>query len=140
MITVTGHIAQERYRTTMNAGAHEIIADEPAAVNGGDLGPTPEELLCSALVACTSITLRLYADRKGWKLDSVFVRVSFKENAERNGAFMLREIEVSGDLTKDQRDRLIDVANHCPIHRALTNPVTIETKFAESNLKGAPKN
>lgn len=119
---------------TILAGPHRLLADEPAEAGGQDTGPTPYELLLSALGACTSMTLRLYADRKQWPLDQVTVRLEhWKVQANTRGgggapADEIRKVVVLvGDLSSTQRDRLLDLAEKCPVHRTLAKSVRICT-------------
>ena len=107
-----------------------MIGDEPAINGGSDLGFSPSELLCSALATCTCVTLRMYADKKKWNLREVKANISFTRNAEKNTTSIFREIELIGDLSPDQKERLLQIANQCFIHKTLTNPIEIESKLA----------
>jgi putative redox protein len=110
-------------------GAHQLLADEPGALGGGGTGPGPYELLCAGLAACTSMTLRLFAQRKAWSLQQVTVEVAHTkvplspapDGTPRPGTRDRFDVAVtlSGDLDAEQRSRLMDVANHCPVHRTL---------------------
>src|SRR5258705_2461626 len=114
----------------ISAGPHLLQADEPTEFGGNDAGPNPYELFLAGLGACTSITLRMYADRKGWPLESVQVRLAYSRiHAEDckdcdSGEAMIdhieREIEFTGALSAEQRQRLLDIADKCPVHRTLT--------------------
>ena len=129
------------YRTEILANGHPLVADEPLAVGGTNVGPTPYELLASALGACTSITLRMYADRKKWPLDEVEVRLRHEKihcedcaDPERPSSridHFTREIELEGPLDDKQRDRLLKIADRCPVHRTLEKPAEITTTLAE---------
>ncbi len=134
MTKVSGFIKQEHFKTILSNGKNEIIGDEPITNGGGDLGFSPSDLLCSALATCTCVTLRMYADRKQWKLAEVKAHISFTRNNEKNISNIKREIELSGDLTPEQRERLLQIANQCFIHKTLTNPIEIETKLAWQNI------
>ena len=119
---------------TINAGEHLLHADEPVESGGKDAGPAPYELLLAALGACTSITLRLYAEHKAWPLERVTVRLEHwkvKANTRNGGGAPVDEIKkvvfLVGDLSTAQRDRLLDVAVKCPVHRALAKSVRICT-------------
>lgn len=106
-----GSIAHE-----LRVGIHVVLSDEPAPV-GEDLGPSPHELLDAALASCTALTLMLYARRKGWQLDGVEAEVSHDEGG---GVYrMRRQIRLAGALGPDERQRLLDIANRCPVHRTL---------------------
>ena len=121
------------------AGRHQIVADEPVAMGGGDTGPSPYDLLLAALGACTSMTLGLYARRKQWKLEGVTVKLSHSkihaadcEACETKIGKLDRidcDIELHGPLTKEQRARLLEIANRCPVHRTLTSKIEIKTQL-----------
>ncbi len=125
----------------IRAGQHRLAADEPAAVGGEDSGPTPYALLLAALGACTSMTLRLYARRKQLPLERVTVRLRHEkihasdcESCETQPArvdHIERTLELAGDLDAPQRQRLLEIADRCPVHRTLTGEVRIETRLAE---------
>jgi putative redox protein len=126
MASITAHIGTEHYRTEIKTETNILIADEPLHIGGGDLGFSPDELLASALGACTSATLRMYANRKGWtNLTGLHVSVTFNRGNERS--FITRDITLEGELTEEQKTRLLEIANKCPIHRTLSNPIEIST-------------
>lgn len=128
MPTITGHIGPEHYVTDLTTDSgHALLADEPLADGGQNMGPSPGELLAAALTACTSITLRLYADRKGWPLQRVETEVSFEPTADHVVRHLSRQIRLVGELTDEQRQRLLLVANACPVHKALTAGVAIDS-------------
>ncbi|MCA1829349.1 MAG: OsmC family protein [Myxococcales bacterium] len=120
-------------------GPFRLRSDEPVELGGTALGPTPYGLLCAALGACTSMTLRLYARSKGWPLDEVVVRVRHEkiyardcaECETREGRIdrIEREITVIGKLDDAQRQRLLEMADKCPVHRTLTKEVRIVTRL-----------
>ncbi|MFQ5679904.1 MAG: alpha/beta fold hydrolase [Gemmatimonadota bacterium] len=126
------------YRTAILAGGHPLVADEPLAVGGTDEGPTPYDLLAASLGACTSITLRMYADRKGWPLEEIRVRLAHRKvhaederQCESEPARMdeiRRTITLEGELEAVQRARLMEIADRCPVHRTLEAGVCVVTE------------
>jgi putative redox protein len=118
--------AAPAYRVDLRAGAHELVADEPATAGGGDLGPTPFGFLLSGLAACTAMTLRMYAERKGWELNTIDVDVRYDITDDEPGAIE-RTITVPADLPGEQRDRLADIAERTPVTLALRDGTPITT-------------
>jgi putative redox protein len=122
---IQAEIAQNHYKTLITSENHVLIADEPESEGGTDLGLAPDDLLCAALGACTAITLRMYADRKGWQLSDVKVEVSLEHNKETQSTAMKRGITLIGNLTEEERKRLMQIANACPVHKTLSQPISI---------------
>jgi len=127
MANVKATIGNDHYKTILVTDTNTLIADEPLHAEGTDLGFAPTEILASALASCTAITLRMYADRKEWPLEQVDVVVTFQRDNEHNISNMNRSIELHGDLSQEQRERLLHIANQCPIHKTLTNPISVKT-------------
>jgi putative redox protein len=119
--------ASPDYRVDLRAGAHELVADEPVAGGGADAGPSPFDLLLGALVACTTITLRMYAARKGWPLSSVEVEARYDVASDDPAGSILRTITLPRDLPADQRERLADIAERTPVTRAVRAGTPITT-------------
>lgn len=130
MEKVHAQIGKELYKTTIHSATNTLIADEPVEVGGKGLGFNPKELLAAALAACTSATLRMYADRKAWDLTEVKVYVTFDRDAVANKSSFTRKIELIGNLDEEQKARLLTVANSCPVHKILTNPIEVSTELA----------
>jgi uncharacterized OsmC-like protein/alpha-beta hydrolase superfamily lysophospholipase len=125
------------YGQRITAGGHQLIADEPAAIGGADSGPTPYDLLLAGLGACTAITVRMYADRRGWPLRQTTVRLRHQRIHAKDCAScettlgqldqIERELQFDGELTDEQRARLMDIAERCPVHRTLESEVLVST-------------
>ena len=141
---VSVQTGQTPYRTDIVASGHHLVADEPASVGGGDLGPNPYDYLVAALGTCTSITLRMYADRQGWPLEAIHIRLKHEKIHARDCEacetesgkidWIEREIELQGPLTSEQRTRLRDIADKCPVHRTLHSEIVVNTELKEVEL------
>lgn len=128
------------FQQAITIGSHRLLADEPVDVGGADSGPSPYDLLLAGLGACTSMTLRMYAGRKGLALDQVRVALRHSKihaadclncEAERGQIDRIeRVITVRGDLDDDQRARLLEIADKCPVHRTLTSEISIQSRLA----------
>lgn len=139
--TVRVHIGKDHYHTEIQSGSHGLIADEPESVGGSDNGPDPYGLLLAALGACKAITVRMYADRKQWPLDGLEITLSHErvhandcEDCEQaDGMVSVIECVITpqGDLSDEQRERLIEIAGKCPVHKSITGPNHIRTKLGE---------
>jgi putative redox protein len=128
MARITSHIGREHFKTQIKSSTGNILlADEPIEVGGKNVGFSPSELLASALAACTSATLRMYADRKEWDLEEVKSEIELKFFREENKTVISRKLEFIGNLDQDQRQRLLAIAKACPVHKILTNPIEINT-------------
>ena len=114
----------------IEVGGHRILSDEEVEKGGEDTGATPHELLLAALGSCTAMTLKVYAARKGWPLGDVKVTLNA---ANRDGAYVItRQVSIQGDLDTEQRQRLLEIADKCPVHRTLTGEITINTTAGEA--------
>ena len=122
-----------KYTQDVNTPRHHFFADEPTTYGSADIGPAPYELLCASLGACTSITLRMYAERKKWDIENIAVRVTHKKlqlsDLPPKDVFT-REITITGNVDEAQRARMIVIANKCPVHKTLEASSEIETHEA----------
>jgi uncharacterized OsmC-like protein/esterase/lipase len=138
---VVARIGQAPYRTDILANGHHLVADEPRAVGGSNVGPTPYDLLVSGLGACTCMTLRMYADRKKWPVDSISVKLKHEKihaedcrNCETKSGKLDQielEIEIKGDLDPDQKTRMLEIAEKCPVHKTFHSEIITNTSLKE---------
>lgn len=133
--------SNESLSTEIKAGRHHLVADEPKDVGGDDSGPTPYDLLSAALGACTSMTVQMYAKRKKWELNEVTVHIDHQKKHEQDALkegkksakldHFTRKIELQGNLDQEQRERLLEIANRCPVKRTLTSDIQIHSELIE---------
>lgn len=133
---VVARIGRERYRTEIEVRDKRVVVDEPASLGGGDTGPTPYDMILGSIGACTAMTVRMYADRKGWPLENVTVTLRQARNYEKDcedcdtsvlpGFRIEREVVLVGALTDEQRQRLEQVADRCPVKQALERGVHVQ--------------
>ena len=127
-ITAVTELDRSHYLTKVYAGGHFIYADEPADVGGTDEGMNPGALLLASLGSCTAITIRMYADRKEMALDTIKIHLAICNEQEMSTTTKItRKIEFGGDLSEAELTRLMQIADKCPIHKMLSNPIQIET-------------
>lgn len=130
---------EEPLKTTLTAGKHELIADEPESVDGGkDQGPDPYDYLLMSLGSCTVMTVKMYANHKEWPVEDIFVELKHNKRHEEDCKncedkksridFIEKELVVKGDLTEEQIDRLLEISQKCPVHRTLLGDIKIESK------------
>ncbi|WP_424494275.1 alpha/beta fold hydrolase [Salinimicrobium sp. GXAS 041] len=139
---VMANLGNEGFTTQIKAGDHFLTSDEPESIGGSNFGPTPYELLSASLAACTSMTIQMYARRKKWPLKDVETHVNHDKehaedcnNCERNSSkidIFKREIVLEGDLDSKQQEKLLEIANKCPVHRTLHNDIKITTRLLTS--------
>lgn len=144
-LQVVASLAEEdKFTTQVKAGKHYLIGDEPEASGGNDFGPTPYDLVSSGLATCTAMTIRMYADRKKWKVEEVNVHIEHNkvhakdcEACENDPNAKIdrfsRVIEIEGDLDEQQKKRLLEIANKCPVYKTLLSEINIETKLKEES-------
>lgn len=122
-------LGSQNYKTTILVGGHEVFSDEPKELGGSDEGSTATHLLLSSLGACTAVTLRMYAERKEWSLGDISINLSI-EQENRNGKMfseISRQISFGEELSQDQVERMMIIADKCPIHKTLMGEISITT-------------
>lgn len=131
----------ETFKTTLTADKHEIISDEPTHVSGGqDLGPDPYDLLLMSLGTCTVMTVKMYALRKGWDVGDMYMELRHNkshdedcENCEDPNSkidLIQKDLIVKGDLTDEQKEKLLEISKKCPVHRTMLNEIRIESNIS----------
>ena len=119
-----------KYTLDVKNGRHHLFADEPLSFGSADIGPSPFEYLCASLGSCTAITLRMYAGRKNWDIDNISVTVAQSYRQTDSGekiSVFTRTLYVKGDLADENRARLVEIANKCPVHKMLEHGNIVET-------------
>lgn len=131
MVAIQSKTKLENYETEITSSSgHTLISDEPVEIGGKNKGMSPDELIIAALSSCTSATLKMYAQRKEWDLKEIRTNIQFIK-ADKPGLLptIHREIELEGDLNEEQRERLFQIANKCPIHKLITNAIEISSEL-----------
>ncbi len=139
--TIVSEQGTGKYTLDISSGGHKLVADEPVSMGGDDMGPSPYDLLLSALGSCTVITLRMYANMKKMELDNVIVSLTHKkvhmEDCEAcdGGEGMVdmfnRTIKFEGNLSDSDKKKLLKIADKCPVHRTLSGQVQIKTQLEQ---------
>ncbi|HMQ50432.1 MAG TPA: alpha/beta fold hydrolase [Saprospiraceae bacterium] len=138
---LVGHLdlVEDHFTTFIQTQHHSIVADEPESVGGDNFGPSPYDLLSASLAACTAMTLKLYAQRKKWPLEEVYVYITHakKHMEDMNAAaptyldHMTKKLHLIGDLSDEQKARLLEIAAKCPVHKTLSSEVIFESSLLE---------
>jgi putative redox protein len=134
---VSVETADGKFQQTIKVGNHEFLGDEPVSFGGMDSGPSPYDFLLASLGSCTSMTIKMYADRKGFPLEGVHIELEHSRdhvedcntcsNDDNRIDVIDRAITLTGDLTEEQRTRLMEIADRCPVHRTLENRIDIHS-------------
>jgi len=127
MNKISAITTKEKYKTELSNGTKTLIADENTQNGGKDAGFDPQELLSASLASCTSITLRMYADHKNMDIDKIEVTVEIKKDDTLKQTHFERSIKITGSISEDQSDRLLSVADKCPVHKILMGTSYINT-------------
>ncbi len=128
MASATATTGRTNYSTTIRSGKHSLIADEPSGQGGQDTGPSPSDLLLGALASCTSITLRMYAERKSWTIEAIHVAVTSTRTADKTLSIE-RVLSFEGSLTEEQKTRLAEISERTPVTLALKAGAAIHTRL-----------
>jgi putative redox protein len=120
-------IGTDQYKTDITLDNHTLTADEPVDNGGKDLGPSPGDFLRISLASCTAITLRMYANRKGFDISQIEVRVHMEQLDGKT--IFHRQVNITGNFDEHQRKRMLQIANACPVHKILTNPIEVLTQI-----------
>ena len=118
----------ESFRHSVTVRDHELISDEPESQGGHDAGPSPQELLAASLASCTAITVQMYAERKGWNVGELSVDVNYEPAQRGSPTKFDLLVHLPKELPEDQRERLMQIAAKCPVHRTLESEVMFEEK------------
>ncbi len=125
-------IGKEKYTTQIYAGNHHFIGDEPPEYEGADLGPAPYDFLLGSLGSCSAITIRMYADRKEWDLDKVEISLGMEKEKLEGTEFIThitRKVKLFGNLDEKQRERLLKIADACPVAKIMKNEIRIKSEL-----------
>ncbi len=130
---IQASIGHEAYATYINVRGHQLIGDEPLDHGGQDKGPRPQELVLSGLATCAASTMKMYADRKGWQVEQIFIEVKLITEKTDSGQIsqITENIRIEGNIDADQKKRMVEIAGKCPVHRLLTNKIQIESLLVD---------
>lgn len=134
MAEVLVSIGEESYTTTISYDDLEILADEPIELGGQNKGLAPSQLLLSSVGACKAITMRMYANRKKWKVNKIDIKVSseVQKSEQQQTTFIKCNIFIEGDLDEEQKRRIYAIGEKCPVHKMLMNPIVIESNLIDT--------
>lgn len=127
MRKVQSHFGAGPLQQKISVGELSLLADAELSCGGTDTGPSPHEYLAAALASCTSMTLKMYSERKAWSLKDVIVTVDI--TCENQIEYFSRNIELLGEINEEQKERLLDIANKCPIHQSLSGKIQVKTQL-----------
>jgi len=125
---ITATIDRKHYLTSLQTQTNTIYADEPETNGGQDKGFAPQQLLAASLASCTAITLRMYSDRKEWNIEEIVVKIEITPNLENKSTTFDRKIILPNGTSDEIKSKLLEIADRCPVHQILTNPIQIQTK------------
>lgn len=135
MHSVSATSESENYQIRISSPSkNTILADEPVDKGGTDAGFSPQQLLAASLSACTGVTLRMYAERKGWDISGFEINVSINWDPDRGSTVIDRKIQFPRHLSDQQRERLLKVADACTVHKILSHPIAISTTENQTEL------
>jgi len=126
--SATAFIGHTQYQTIVNSGGHGLITDEPLKANGSNTGMNPFSLLLASLASCTAITLRMYIDRKMWPIEEIKADIEMYKTS--SGTRIETKLSFKGEVNDEQRDRLLKIANACPVHKILIGNIDINTNIS----------
>jgi putative redox protein len=122
----TARRENEKYKHEVEIRGHSVVADEPEDTGGDDSGPSPEELLAASLASCSAITMEMYADRKGWDIGDLEVNVDYEPAQRGSPTKFAMQVRLPKEMPDEQRERLMQIAAKCPVHRTLEGEVMFE--------------
>jgi putative redox protein len=125
---IHANLGSSDFRMDLRTDSHQWVADEPEELGGTHTGPNPYELLLSSLSSCSAITMKMYANRKNWAVEGIHVHCFLVKDEAGGPNRILRDIAIDGELDNDQKARLIQIANLCPVHKMLSSGISIETR------------
>ena len=132
-IKIQASIGRTAYATQINIRGHQLIGDEPIENGGQDQGPKPSELVLAGLATCSASTMRMYADRKGWPVEQIFITLGLIVDKTDTGqtSQITETIRIEGNVNEEQKKRLIEIAGKCPVYRLLTNEIRIQIQLQD---------